>query len=280
MTTVPSRKHQEPGGKVPVGPAVSAERQKAHEEVLRGDAGFRNMVLKLDQVRRALKKGSTSSDYLDGAYTFVSTSTMQDAKTKDLGWREEADLVRKFRPAFHIPTDYPVYESDSVAVREENIRRLLDGTDWMIQELADTRTRVLPLLKGVTPGEREVFYRMFRERGFETCAFYGTQYFTQGPGLQALNRDLHRVQAEAPELRVFLIGLLSPKYLNRVPSNVVGAAGQAKWRRRTGLRDADVGLGEMRSRSRVLMREASEVLGRGQAPLSRWVEQLSAEAPN
>lgn len=278
MNQVPPRKHQEPGGEIPVGPAVSAERQKAHEEVLCGDAGFGNVVLKLDQMRRALNKGYTSSDYLGGAYTFVSTSTMQDAKIKDLDWREEADLIRDFRPAFHIPTDYPVYESDSVAVREENIRRLLDGTGWMAQELADTRIQILPLLKGVTPGEREVFYRAFREAGFGSCAFYGTQYFTQGPGFSHLSQDLHRVQAEAPGLDVFLIGLLSPRRLSQVPSNVVGAAGQAQWREKIGLRDSGVGMEKMRRRSRKLAKRASKVLGEGQVSLSNWVKPLESGA--
>jgi hypothetical protein len=150
----------------------------------------------------------------------------------------------------------------------------------MARELADTETELLPLLKGVTSGEREVFYRMFRDHGFHTCAFYGTQYFTQGPGFTALNRDLHRIQAEAPDLGVFLIGLLSPEYLRRTPSNVVGAAGQAKWRRRIGLRDSQVGVEEMRRRSRELVNDASEALAEGQSALNAWAERFQTEVPN
>ncbi len=277
---VPLGTQREPCSSTPSGPAVLAERQEAHEEVLEADAGFDYVVLKLDQVRRVLNYGYNSSDYLGGDYRFISTSTMADENTADLDWEEEADLVRDFRPWLHIPTDYPVYGSDSVAVREENIRRLVAGTEWMARELAGVETEVLPLLKGVTSGEREVFYRMFRERGFGTCAFYGTQYFTQGPGFSALNQDLYRVQAEAPGLDVFLIGLLSPEFLAKVPSNVVGAAGQAKWRRRIGLREPDIERHEMRSRSHLLAEEASEALGEGQAPLSLWAEQSVAEVPS
>jgi hypothetical protein len=252
-----------------------AERQKAHERVLRGNAGLENVVLKLDEVRRALKKGYTASDYLGGGYTLISTSTMVDGKTVELGWEEEGYWVREFGSDFHIPTDYPVYKSDSVAVRERNISGLVDGTRWMVEELSDVETQVLPLLKGVTQGEREVFYSMFRELNFDGCAFYGTQYFTQGPGFSDLNGDLHRVCSEAPHLDVFLIGLLSPRLLSRVPSNVMGAVGQAQWRRRIGLREADVGIEEMRRRSRSLSQEVTEVLGEGQVPLNRWVEVAS-----
>lgn len=277
---VPDETHQEPCSDVPAGPSVLAERQKTHEQVLRGDTGFENVVLKLDQVRRAVKKGYTASEYLGGDYTFISTSTMADRKTDDLGWDEEADWVRRFGPQFHIPTDYPVYSSDPVAVREGNISNITDGMRWMISELAATKTRVLPLLKGITPGEREVFYNLFREFGLDGCAFYGTQYFTQGPGFPHLNRDLHRVQSEFSNLDVFLIGLLSPRCLSKAPSNVVGAAGQAQWRERIGLRETGVGIKEMRQRSRHLSGEVAEVLGQGQVPLNIWADQVQTEVVN
>jgi hypothetical protein len=150
----------------------------------------------------------------------------------------------------------------------------------MRDQLSDLRTQVVPLLKGVTPGEREIFYRAFKKLGFDFCAFYGTQYFTQGPNISALSEDLHRISSEAPNLDIFLIGLLSPNYLRDLPANVVGAAGEQKWRREVGLRDDTVDLSEMRSRARGLSARVSEALSAGQAPLDLWMQSVDERVKN
>jgi hypothetical protein len=279
METVPERNNQEPCPRIPTGPAVLAEKQQAHEDVLCGSTGFDMVVLKLDAVRRAVKEGYTSSTYLGGDYLIVSTSTMNDETIADLDWKEELRTVREFRPAIHIPTDYPVYEVDQASVREENIKRLLRGTHWMGNKLSDVSTRVLPLLKGVTPGEREQFYQQFQQMGLGECAFYGTQYFTEGPGFSELNGQLRKIQGEAPDLSVFLIGLLSPQYLEELPSNVVGSAGQAQWRKRIGLRDPTVDLDEMRERSVGLANKAAEALNAGQTSLNSYVSAAETIVP-
>lgn len=279
MQTVPKRNNQEPCRRLPTGPAVLAERQQAHEDVLCGNTGFGVLVLKISDLRAAVKNGYTSSNYLNGRYSIISTSTMNDKKISELSWREELEVVRDFCPAIHIPTDYPVYEVDSVAVREEHITRLLRGSRWMAQELSDVSTQVLPLLKGVTPGEREQFYSFFQEMDFGVCAFYGTQYFTEGPGFSSLKDRLWEIQGEAPSLDVFLIGLLSPQCLEELPSNVVGSAGQAQWRKRIGLRDPSIGVDEMRKRSIQLANEATDALGEGQTPLNAWTTSDPNEVP-
>lgn len=270
MNSVPERNNQEPCPHIPTGPAVLAERQQAHEDVLCGNTGFDGVVLKLDALRRATENGYTSSDYLGGDYTFVSTSTMNDEKISELGWESELETVRDFSPAFHIPTDYPVYENDCVAVRDEHINKLIQGTSWMVEQLSDVSTRVLPLLKGVTSGERERFYRFFRQMQFGGCAFYGTQYFTEGAGFSELNDRLYEIQAEAPDLDIFLLGLLSPRCLSKVPSNVVGSTGQAQWRKRIGLRDSSASTDEMRQRSMELADEVTEAISAGQTALNAW----------
>jgi len=277
---IPSENHQESHQSVPTGPSAIIERQEAHEELFDGSTGFGCVVMKLNHAQRAIKQGYEADTYLSSDYTVVTTSTMNGHELLDWGWEKERDVVRGFNPDFHIPVDYPVYRDHSVAVREQNIRDCVEGTAWMKDQLSDIETRILPLLKGVSAAEREIFYRAFERMGFDGCALYGTQYFTQGPNFSALNDDLHTVSSEAPELDVFLIGLLAPDYVEKLPSNVVGVAGLQKWRRTVQLRDDDVDINEMRRRARRLASNVEDALSEGQAPLDLWTERVETEVRN
>ncbi|WP_330633619.1 hypothetical protein [Halocatena halophila] len=93
-------------------------------------------------------------------------------------------------------------------------------------------TRLIPIVQGVEPEERAVCYEVFDRAGFDDyCAFYGTQYFTAGAGIRIdeLVADLQEIDTEQ-DRNIFLIGLLSPNYLERVPDSVGAAAGQTAWR--------------------------------------------------
>ena len=280
MSPIPTENNQESSQVPPRGASACIERQEAHEQLFEGITGFDNLVIKLDTVERVLKKGYTASSYLSPDHNIITTTTMHDQKLQEWDWEREEQVVRSFKPDIHIPTDYPVYKEHSVAVRQQNIRDLLEGTVEMDKRLTNVRTQTLPLLKGVTAGEREIFYKFFDEMDYTICAFYCTQYFTEGPGISAVREDLLKIFGEAPDLEIFLIGLLSPKYLENLPPNVVGAAGGRKWRKEVGLRDEDIDLREMRSRSRQLASRIRSAVSSGQAPLEFWTSTSNIEVRN
>lgn len=68
----------------------------------------------------------------------------------------------------------------------------------MHEQLRDrnTPTKIIPLVKGITPTEREICYQTFADLGADQCAFYGAQYLTGGPRLTELQEDVTAVSDE------------------------------------------------------------------------------------
>jgi hypothetical protein len=145
----------------------------------------------------------------------------------------------------------------------------------MLDELSDMTTTVLPLIKGVTPGEREMCYKMYQDRDLDQCIFYGTQYFTSGPGFSQLRRDIQDVASEAPWLSMMVMGLFAPHYLSKLPPQVVAASGLNKWRCYSDLRELPTQLS--RKRVQNLSQEVEAAVGQGQAQLSMWANSMDAE---
>ncbi|WP_248911026.1 hypothetical protein [Halocatena marina] len=191
-------------------------------------------LLKYTDMRALLSRGETADSYFSAETSVITTTTIRDTKLNLVSWEHELERIQAFNPDFHIPADYSTYERQDVADRTRNVLHCMEGLLWMQRQLRDNDSdiRLIPLVKGVTPEERAVCYEVFDRAGFtDYCAFYATQYFTGGNGIRIdeLVADLEAVNTEQ-DREVFLIGLLSPNYLRRVPESVVAAAGQTAWR--------------------------------------------------
>jgi hypothetical protein len=192
-------------------------------------------LLKYTDMRTLVKRGETADSYFPDATDVITTTTIRDTQLNLVSWERELERVLAFEPAFHIPADYSTYENQEIADRSRNVLHCMEGLLWMQRQLRehDSDTHLIPLVKGVTPDERAVCYEIFNRAGFEDyCAFYGTQYFSGGAGIRIdeLVTDLTAV-ANEQDRAIFLIGLLSPNYLERVPDQIVAAAGQTAWRK-------------------------------------------------
>lgn len=106
----------------------------------------------------------------------------------------------------------------------------MEGTKWMAKELSSTKTKILPLFKGITKEERSICYKTFNELKINYCVFYGSQYFGSGIGNQfsMLEDDIRKITSEYPLCGILLIGLLAPRSLIKLPPQVIAAAGN-KW---------------------------------------------------
>lgn len=192
-------------------------------------------LVKYTDMRTLVNRGETAASYFPEATSVITTTTIRDTPLNLLSWEQELEHVLAFQSEYHIPADYSTYEEQSVADRSRNVLHCMEGLLWMQRQLRDheSETQLIPLVKGVTPEERALCYEIFDRAGFDDyCAFYGTQYFSGGAGIRIteLVTDLTAVATEQ-DRDLFLIGLLSPNYLERMPGTVVAAAGQTAWRK-------------------------------------------------
>jgi hypothetical protein len=206
----------------PRGPVLLIERQKAHERFYEDYPRQLTVLLRITHVKTLVKKGETADSYFGEHVTVITTTTINDRLLSNLNWVDELDLIRQFHPDFHIPCDYPVYKDNDPLLRRKHVLKCLKGTIWMANNLYGTKTRVIPLLKGETPHERELCYQVFQYLDTRYCAFYGTQYFTANIGFYQLLEDLRTVVSESPHLQLMLIGLQAPHRLEQLPPQIVG----------------------------------------------------------
>jgi hypothetical protein len=217
----------------PRGPIPSVEPYHSYSAFLQA-AEPQYALLKYTDMRKLLKRGETADSYFPEATDVITTTTIRDTQLNLVSWERELERVLAFNPAFHIPADYSTYENQDLADRSRNVLHCMEGLLWMQRQLRHEAadTQLIPLVKGTTPQERAVCYEIFERAGFEDyCAFYGTQYFSGGAGIRIdeLVADVTAVATEQ-DRDIFLIGLLSPNYLERMPDQVVAAAGQTAWR--------------------------------------------------
>jgi hypothetical protein len=243
------------------------EKQEAHDQFHQGNPHDLTVLLRLTTVRTFVNLGKTAESWFGKNITVIVTTTINDRVLSDINWSEELELVQAFEPDFHIPCDYPVYKEDDPTLRREHIFKCLKGMVWMAQNLNGYKTKVLPLIKGETPHERNLCYQAFNHLGIDYCVFYGTQYFTASIGFNKLQEDIQAIVSEAPSLDIMLIGLQSPRLLERLPPQVVAAAGQ-RWIDEVQLRK--VPWSKSQQLYKPMEQEIDATLGQGQMPIMTW----------
>ena len=216
-----------------VGAVPRIEKQYAHRDFLdtvAPEAALINII----HVRRLLKAGYTAASWFPESTTVVTTTTVADNRLARINWTQELAFIKAFEPDYHLPTDYPVYGDMDPERRVQNTKQCASGTLYAAEQLADTDTSVIPLIKGTTGGERYICESVAADLEADIVAKYGSQYFTvSGSGqFPALRRD---VQAIADEIRddqrIFVIGAMSPsgKFgVHKFPEKVCAVAG-SRW---------------------------------------------------
>lgn len=229
------------------------ERQTSHREFVEA-ARPDTVMLKATHARRLVKDGLALEDYYPEDVSVITTTTVTDDKLRYLHWKDpgatdhevphEWETVRDLEPAYHVPTDHSDYADYPVDERAERVRKTMEGTVWMQNQIDDhgVSTVLIPLLKGTTREEREICYSTFDSLDVSMAAVYATTYFTRnGNQFHQLVADLEEIQRERPGLSILLIGLLSPHYAAQLPENVAVIAGQNQWRDAVSLRDSTPG---------------------------------------
>jgi len=189
-------------------------------------------MLKLHHVSQLVDNGETATTWAPHT-NLITTSTINDPRLEELSWEEERDIIRAFKPERHIPTDVSVYRDQSTSTRVAGIKNCLTGAAYMQSEFADIDTEIIPLFKGYTRSERNLSLQGIDTLGVDRAAIYVSRYFSGNRGNNR-KRLFHHLKKYAKHDMppVVLIGLLSPRYLERVPDYVVAASGQNQWRKR------------------------------------------------
>ncbi|MFA9518642.1 hypothetical protein ACERIT_15765 [Halopenitus sp. H-Gu1] len=259
----------------PKGPVLLMEKQEAHDQFHRKSQHDLTVLLRLTTVITLVNLGHTAESWFGENITVITTTTINDKILSKLEWLEELEIVQAFEPDFHIPCDYPDYQTDDPDLRHNHVWNCLEGTLWIAQNLAGTKTKVLPLIKGATPEERRLCYQVFDHLGINDCVFYGTQYFTANVGFYQLRDDLRTIVSEAPHLKIMLIGLQSPRWLTQLPPQIVAAAGQ-RWINEVQLRE--VPLNQSQRLYEPMERNINAALGHGQMPITAWTSRAEVTA--
>lgn len=179
--------------------------------------------------RRLMKRGETVNSYFPRDTAVIVTSTIRDEKLRLISWERELEIVKAVKADFHVPTDYWVYRDQDETARRENTLDCMRGTAWMEERHDDVE--IIPLIKGISPDEREICYRFGQEFDAEYTAFYTAQYFTNGNRFGRVREIVEEIGSVTGD-DLLLIGLLSPDYLDQLHDCVAAAAGKYQWRDR------------------------------------------------
>ena len=157
-------------------------------------------MVNIRDARRLVKRGETATSYFGAETSVIVTTTVSDEILDLLRWEDELEIIREFAPAYHIPADYSTYDADTPEIREENIAECMEGTIWFEQQLRDSKTGIIPILKGTNSFERNICYRMLQGLNDEYVAYYVTQYFTGGDGIRIhqLVEDVTTIGGDRP----------------------------------------------------------------------------------
>lgn len=238
------------------------EAQKAHRRFVEV-ADPLTALVDLIEARKLVKRDETATSFFGPGTAVITTSTISDDDLNLVSWQRELEIVEAFNPSYHIPTDVATYRDHSPAERRENVSQVMEGTAWMHGQLRDRQDPIelIPLIKGITPAEREICYQTIDALKIKQCTVYGTQYLTGGAGLTDLQQDVETIAQEldhSVDIPIFLIGLLSPLYLSRMPERVISAAG-LRWLREIEPRSATPA--EIEQRYSALEEEIATALG-------------------
>ncbi len=211
---------------LPTGYIYRFEPTKSQLAHIRANQAVTAVMLNLDKVSSLLKKGITSSFFRSDQIA-ITTSTISDARLPSYHVEREASIVKRFSPLFHVPCDRPVYEVQNPEERRWFIESQVRDTLELRDRIQGTRTKLLPLLKGVTDEEIMLCHNLFSKQGFNHFTYYAAQYFGKGRGRSSnvLATDIRHIISLCSLNYLLVIGLQSSNVLSKLPPEVRAHAG-------------------------------------------------------
>ena len=205
----------------PTGAIARVEADRLQISNVSQNNSINTIMINLDDAEKLLSWGLDSS-YFSSEKRVITTSTINDDLLPKYYLEKEADIVRRFKPNFHVPRDKPVYLTQNKKERIWNIRSQIEEVMLMKNLLSDSSVMLIPLLKGVYYEELLACYLPLKNEGFECFAYYATQYFGKGRGNKSdtLINDI-KIIFTLPSIQyLLLIGIQSKRVLGKMPTLV------------------------------------------------------------
>jgi hypothetical protein len=204
-------------------------------DVVRSDQSIETVMLSIECARRLVTlHGETAATYFRDDQTVITTTTTNDSILKELDWVEELEIVRRFGPDYHIPTEYSVYkETMSLGEQGQAIADCMRGTEWVAERLGNHSTDVFVQAKGWLPWHFEMCRPTMRRLETDFVVFYATGYEAR---VAEPVQDLETLVSVLNPSGVLVIGQQSVRFLSQTTPEVVAAAGY-RWRKESGLED-------------------------------------------
>lgn len=226
----------------PRGAVALVEPGYGHKEFLK-KATPRYALLKYHHANRLLKRGETAESWFPDSTQVITTTNIVDSRNATIPLehnghrRGEIDIVREFKPDYHVPADRSDYLDFDDDHRYEKTKECMVGTVAVTNHITDDDldTQIIPFIKTATAKERQLCYQTVEQLGLDMAALYCNSYFNDGSGIliDELIADLELVAGETRErggdddpLDLLTISCLSPNVLTRAPSAVVAGSGQ------------------------------------------------------
>lgn len=204
------------------------------EEAILGDSSIKTVMPSIGSVRKLVNHhNETASTYFREDQTVITTTTTYDKTLKDLDWSTELDLIRRFGPDYHIPTEYSVYQTMSESEQRRAIDDCMEGTEWFAKRLRNHSIEVLVQAKGWLDWHFGRCQSTIRNLSTDFVVFYATGY---GNRIYDLLEDLKTLISTLNPSGILLIGKQSSRFLEKAPPEVVAAAG-TRWWRKSGLKE-------------------------------------------
>jgi hypothetical protein len=220
---------------LPIGFVPRVETSEEQVSFLNSLADTPWVMLDLSRASALVNRGVTARSFYPRGKV-VTTSTIRDDTLARFHFDRELEVVRRFRPAWHIPCDRPVYCEDSPCGRTGLIDDSVRSTLAFRDEVVSSGVGVIPLIKGLGPSEWIRSYQPLADAGLAQFAFYVKQYFGGGQGrrLTQMINDVRAVVGTCGMPYLMLVGFQSLARLGDLPPAVRAFAGQA-WRHQTRL---------------------------------------------
>ena len=222
---------------LPTGLILRIEYLQKHLDFLSIPFDLPYIMLNLDTVKRLTDKGLTAREFYPYG-DIITTSTIHDNILCNFTVEHEIEVITKFKPAWHIPCDYPTYYEDCDEGREWFIDAIVEDTLSFIEAVKDTSIEVIPLVKGINESEWKRSISPFRNRGIDHFAFYVKQYFgsNNGKNDQLMVEHIRRIVYSCHPDYLMLIGYQSTLRVREIPPEVKAFAGE-RWIRGSKLND-------------------------------------------
>lgn len=251
------RRHTSAFSDLPAGFVPRVETSEDQKSFLRGNPDVAWVMLDLPRVASLANAGETARTFFPEGQV-ITTSTVHDTQVARYHFDRELSVILRFKPAWHVARDRPVYAEDSAAGRAGQIADLVRSTIEFRKAVEGSGIGVIPLIKGIEPTEWGRCYRPLAEAGFLGYACYVKQFFGGGQGrrLSQMVNHVRGIVSSCGMPYLVLIGYQSLSRMPDMPPEVRAFAGQG-WRGQTRL--GKVSIADARARYSIWAEQAKQV---------------------